>query len=1119
MPQEQIAQFLDEQYVINELPSLEIGESIVLSSVTYTITGLYYPIESLPDGFYYSAENERKEKFLIKILFKFRNPNFEPRGTVQNDLLKLTHPGLAIPVEFGIGIKKFKFKYCFEIYEVPSKIIPLDKVDLSPSAVRNSFMPQIKDLLDFLHTNDFYVPFLHISNFFVVEGEEPLLLLFGYGHTLMKSKFPVIEKTPFSEGNLCRYFYSPEIIDGMYSETSDYFSVGMILMRLFYPESFSYNEYESIIKNGSELKPLIDYRTDFYEVNSLIEGLTVFEEINRLTSNEIDDYIAGKRVIPHYYGSHFLFKDDLAESRLHNLGDLVELLKLSPDRFISYIKQPQNLKEITDWLNNLEGVKDLVGLKKRFIRYQNIEPVYFTEVILRHLLPTAIITLNNIEFNFQNTEDLKGQLYLFFRNLEHLNYYYKDANTKFELFKFMLVCDELSSLDAVKYQLLASAKENLTVFLNLGRENYIDTLSKKHIHIQPIQWVQIFHHFIKNKFVRSLEGSKLEKLEDFAFYLAQHPEMMSDEYLYNDMILFLKWNGINDIKGKSFKTLVFEILENKVECNISLSRIEEPEAGNFKMLYSFRYSLTNYFSSMGVDLPFATEVKQQYTYSFRKSGFGFIKRSYNDFLTQLEKEHSIPPAKIPEQEKQQIFKTFNDTLKTEFKWQSVLINLLIAGGLGFVASEFGIDLVISDKVKWYLGLEPDFMFFVTGVLPYVVSVGFIGILYILGQNLKLVAAIIFLAILLVSGGSYLYYENLVTSVETDLANKKGLLTEFFSGDVAETKSEVIPFQELKESFDEAFGVINSGFLPLAKYSTTANTFEVQTNLKALSRTVKSIEDGTFSAKFSFIDPLTVPIEDFVGSAPIPDNTGYLNTNGYFAFKLSIDQVKFAGGNNNIFGIAFNHFYLVITPSSIKLIKRGVGTANKETKLLLLSEMENYDYSIESSGTEEEILPAGMLERLYPGVELIKKELDFSDKEFKFEVTTLFGSISVDIDGKQVLVFREKNGFTDLDYDRFKPTVSLIFGLESSYSISAIKMTAIPDPTGDRNFLVKNSLKCLIDSKAEIYKNSGLSDLVKLAVTDKDTFIISGVDNLKLTLRTATKEEVFVKRNAIKNVFY
>jgi len=65
----------------------------------------------------------------------------------------------------------------------------------------------------------------------------------------------------------------------MSAETSDYSAVGMILMRLYYPESFAYNEYDSLIKNGSELKPLIDYRTDLYEVNSLIEGLTVLKRL------------------------------------------------------------------------------------------------------------------------------------------------------------------------------------------------------------------------------------------------------------------------------------------------------------------------------------------------------------------------------------------------------------------------------------------------------------------------------------------------------------------------------------------------------------------------------------------------------------------------------------------------------------------------------------------------------------------------------------------------------------------------------------------------------------------------------------------------------------------------
>lgn len=1119
MPQELIARFLDEQYVISELPSLEVGESIVLSNVTYTITGLYYPIESLPDGFYYSAENERKEKFLIKILFKFRNPNFEPRGIVLNDLLKLTHPGLAVPIEFGIGIKKFKFKYCFEIYELPANLIPLDRVDISPSAVRNSFLPQIKDLLNFLHLNDFYIPFLHISNFFVIEGEEPRLILYGYGHALMKSKFPVIEKTPFSEGNLCRYFYSPEIIEGMYSKSSDYFSVGMILMRLFYPESFSPVVYQSIIKNGTELKPLIEYRTDFYEINSLIEGLTVFDEINRVTDNEIQDFILGKRVIPHYYGSHFLFKDKIAENRLHNLGDLVELLKLSPVRFIEYIKQPQNLKEITDWLNNLEGVKDLIGLKKRIIRYQNIEPAYFTEVILRHLLPTAIITINNIEFNFLNVEDSQDQLYLFFRNLEHMNYYYKDANTKFELFKFMLVCDELSSLDAQKYEHLASAKQSLFGILGLNKENYIDTLSKKHIHIQPLQWVQIFHRFIPKKFVRTLEGTKLEKLEDFAYYLAQHPEMMSDEYLYNDIIMFLKWNGINEIKGKSFKTLVFEILDNRVDCNINLARIEELETGNFRMLYSFRFSLTNYFSSMGIDLPFATEVKQQYIFNFSKSGLGNTKRTFNDFLLHLEKEHQISQLKIPEREKQQIFETFHNTLKTEFKWQTIIVNILIAAGIGFLASEFGVSAVITEKVKWYLTLKPDFMNFVTVIFPYIVSFALTGILYVLSQNLKLIAGILLLLLLLTTGGCYLFYQNLVDSVETELAFKKEILTDFFTGVVAESKSSIVSPQNIKESFDEAFGVINSGYLPLAKYSGTDNSFELVSNLKALSRTTKSIEDGTFSAIFSFIDPTNLPAEDFTGSAALPDNSGFLNTNGYFSFRLKIEKVKITGGNSSIFGISFNHFYLVITPTSVKLIKRSGETGKKETKLLLLSEMQSYDYSIASSGTEEDILPAGMVEKLYPGNQLAKNEYAAGNKEFRLEVTVLFGSISVNIDGKSVLVYRDKNGLTDLDYDRFKPTVSLIFGLESSYSVSEIKMTAIPDATGDRNFLVRKNLKCSLNPGSEIFKNSNLTNPVKLAVAAKDTFIISEIDDIKLKLLLPTKEEVFVKRASLSGVFY
>ncbi|MBK7866829.1 MAG: hypothetical protein IPJ75_07480 [Ignavibacteriales bacterium] len=81
------------------------------------------------------------------------------------------------------------------------------------------------------------------------------------------------------------------------------------------------------------------------------------------------------------------------------------------------------------------------------------------------------------------------------------------------------------------------------------------------------------------------------------------------------------------------------------------------------------------------------------------------------------------------------------------------------------------------------------------------------------------------------------------------------------------------------------------------------------------------------------------------------------------------------------------------------------------------------------------------------------------------------------------------------------------------------MTAIPDPTGDRNFLVKKSLKCFLNSQSEIFKSSSLSNPVKLAVSEKDTFIVTAIDKVKLTLSLPSKEEVFVKRSSIKSVFY
>jgi len=1119
MPQDQLAKFLDEQYVISDLPYLEIGDSIVLSGVSYKIIESFYNIDFLPDGFYYKASNHENDHFLIKILFKFRNPGLEPKAVVHTGLSHLHHESLATPVEFGTGIKKYNFKYCFEIYELPGDVVPLVNVDISAAAVKNGLLPQIKDLLEYLHSNDIFLPHLHLCNIFVAPGKTPRIVLFGYGHALMKSKFPFIEKTSFSEGNLCRYFYSPEVVSGLYSETSDYYSAGMILLRLFYPESFDSSAYRTIIKNGEELKPIIDYKTDLYEVNTIIEGLTLHEELNRFSSKEIDDLISGKRVVPLYYGSFFLFKDDLGELKLHNLGDFVELLKNEPERFISFSKSPQNLKALSDWFNGLEGVKDIAGLKKRIIRYQNVHPKYFIEIILRHLLPKKNIFLNEIEFKFGEKSEIEQNLQIFFRNLEHIHFYYPSHDLSFELFCFLLAASEISETDPSDFKLLAEARDKICGILEVSPANIIDSFTNSTLKISPSQWALIFHVFIPKKYFRSFEGTRIQKLEDFAYYLAQHPEVMTDEFHFYDMVKFLESFNITEIKGRTYKEIVFEILDSKVECEINIARIDEIEAGKYKMLFTYRYSLTNYFKLQGQDLPFTTEIKQQHNYEFKKRGFNESKKTLKHFFGYLENEYSVKTEKITEEQKNVIFHRFEEILATKIKWQTILINILIIAGTGFLISEFGVGLVLTEKIKWYLSLMPDFNFFVVSILPYILMTGFVSSLYFLSQNLKLTGFIILLIMITIGGGSWWYYDSTTRTIDDEVNSRKLILTELYKGTNTEVKPQIFTPAEMTSLFDVTFGIVNPGYKPLVSYITTQDRFQVKSGIKILTRTLRRLQDDSYAAKFDFPDILSLPVERAVAAVNIPDNSGFFNSLGYFSFKLNMEKIKLDGDAKSIFGVAFNQFYLIISKDEIKLFKKEAEDKGDKTDFVILSEMAGYDYSIEASGPDREVMPAGVLEKLFSEKELAKGTLKLVNDEFDLEITALFSSISVKINGTEVIRAIEKNGFTDLDYEHFKPNISIVLGTRSNFSFGKVEIAALPDPSGDRNFLARNELKCKLVEGSSLFTDAAMSTKAAYSPTAKDILFVKKLEGDVVTLINPQGSILYANKKGILDIYF
>ncbi len=1118
MSHDLIARYLDEQYVITELPYLEPGDVVVLSGVSYKITESCYDLSIIPDGFYYKASNPANEKFLIKFLFKFKNPSCEPKPVVHGVLQEMHHYSLATPVEFATGIKKYGFKFCYEIYEMHSDLIPLVNVDMSPAAVKKSFLPQIKNLLETLHENDIFLPYLHICNFFVAPGQNPKIVLVGYGHALMKSKYPVVEKSPFSRTNLGRFFYSPEIADGLYSETSDYYSLGMILLRLFYPETFSEHIYSELLRNGEELKPLIDYKTELYEVNTIIEGLTLHEELNRFSAAEIDDLIAGQKVVPLYYGTFFILRDALGDEKFHNIGDLVEFLRNQAERFLTYIRIPANLKALTDWFNNLEGVKDIAGLKKRFIRYHSIQAEYFIEIILRHLLPSQHIILNDIDFDLTDLQSIDQTVALFFRNLEHNHFYFKDHDLRFELFRFLVACNELSESDPVKYTALKQIQERALSILSVNPASFVDSFSGRSFQINPAEWARLFHEFIPQKFFRSFEGTKIQKIEDFAFYLAQHPEVLSDEFHFYDMYKFLAWNGFGEIKGKSYKDLVFEILEDKVECEIAIARIEETEPGRYKMVYSYRYSLTRYFKSLGEELPFATEIKQQHIFVFKKMGLRSTGKVFKLFMDHLQHDQDVEIEKIGEETSKTIHTQLNDVLRIDIRWQTILINLLIIAGVGYTISAYGIDLVLDEKTRWYMSLMPGISFFLYQIFPYLSIFSFMLMLLSLSQNLKLVGSLAFLAVALSVGGTWLSFDNAVTGIDKKIEMKRAVLTEFYKGGTAPSKPDTIVPSAMATLFDYALGKSNSDLMPLVDYSANGGEFTLNSSIKAFTRKLRKLEDGSYAAKFEPASSESAP-ESRVASILIPDNSGFLNTSGFFSFKLNVENVRIKGGPGSVFGIAFNHFYLIITQSHARLVEKSAASESNSDELLVLSEMKSFNYNIEASGQTKNVEPAGVIEKVFNDKEIARGEVSVGDGEFNLEVSALYSTISVRINGKEVILAKNKNGFTDLDYEQFKPTISVVFGEKSSFSFGNITISTITDPTTEKNTLAKKDLLCRPKPGAVLYKDAGLSSKFEVKSGEKLDLTIVDMTAKALELRTADGTTLFIAKKDIDDILF
>ncbi len=426
------------------------GDEIILNNNLYTIIDIIS--ESTGEAIIYKIKNEKGDFFVLKLYYEFNDYEYEPNEEALSRIKDINDPDILNLYDYGTGINKYENKYCFEIldYAYGHDMLNVEnlKETYNVDFITNEVIPQIYKGILTLHENRIYHCDLKPQNVFYLDEEHKEIVIGDYGSakTFGFDSERDSRKTTTVKGT--DFYLPPEQARGFISEKNDYYSFGMILLHLLYPDqilldandaySISRQKLKRIVERLFEAKPIIDYKPENGRINKLIEGLTLLDFNKRWGETEVQKWIAGEQVnISHinYRSESLIFGDYTITAP----NDLKEYILNDDNWYVDLIEDEYNRADFTKWmLDYYRGNKSKRSEFNRLVKHYSQEGLeYISEAVIRFFIPDSPLTIGLKSFDFTSSENIKP---IVAKAFAHLIFDLWDAATeediKLYLFKF-----------------------------------------------------------------------------------------------------------------------------------------------------------------------------------------------------------------------------------------------------------------------------------------------------------------------------------------------------------------------------------------------------------------------------------------------------------------------------------------------------------------------------------------------------------------------------------------------------------------------------------------------------------------------------------------------------------
>lgn len=564
-----------------------VGDDIYLHQRKLKVNGIISAGTS--EAIIYRVEDDLRNSLAVKLYFEFNNPMEEPNGETLERIKGIDDPDILRLHDFGVGADKYLGKYCFEICDFAEggDLFSVEnlRTHYTLDHLQRVLIPEIFSGIRKLHSYRIYHCDLKPWNVLYLDGDRTNIVIgdYGSGKVFDMTAEQDIRKTSTVKGT--EIYLAPEQSRGIISEKNDYYSFGIILLHLLYPESIAHDndfrraskqKFERIVERQYNSMPIIDFDPRWRRVNTLIEGLTLLNHVNRWGRTEVESWLRGEdhEVKYRVSDSGNIHPVKLGYATINSAKDLIYVLETYPTAYDDLIEDPDTYTTVKSWIDSYRDIPTRKAFDKMVRFYQPQGREYVREAVLRFFQPERSITIDTVSFKFFAAVDIHKEVEAFVAQLDKIWKFTPLQKLRFYLFQLEFSLRQLEQGDRhdtasirtlVKklysaFALVAGSFDAFTTEIPRAfsryRINRIDPATEED---SLRLLLNLFYTFNPSRGFRDQTNRSINTLRELALFFLQNESLFTDKFIVAEKNYFLDRIGNNRLINEEYLSFVFGV--------------------------------------------------------------------------------------------------------------------------------------------------------------------------------------------------------------------------------------------------------------------------------------------------------------------------------------------------------------------------------------------------------------------------------------------------------------------------------------------------------------------------------------------------------------------------------